>query len=180
MFQLSVVDHIRLSFGHVIQSYRVQSLAAERLAHRAWLFKTTLLALLGLAALVSAGLLVTTSRSLQVAAAVLAVVGFIGYAAHLALGLDERVQEHRTCATKFWLIGEKYRALLTEIQDGLLDAAQVRERRDSLIDEVHAAYGQSRDAGAVRLALSPAAAALWSDVDAFLPESAQRRNQTAA
>jgi SMODS and SLOG-associating 2TM effector domain family 4 len=180
MFQLSVVDHIRLSFGHVIQSYRVHSSAAEHLAHRAWLFKTTLLALLGLGVLVSAGLVVNTSRALQVTATVLAVVGFVGYATHLALGLDERVQEHRTCATRFWLIGEKYRALLTEIQDGLLDVPQLRERRDSLIDEVHAAYGQSRDLGAVRLALSPADAALWSDVDAFLPESAQRRNPTAA
>jgi hypothetical protein len=41
-----------------------------------------------------------------------------------------------------WLICERYRGLLTEIQDGLVDDAAILRRREALTDHVHAIYEQ--------------------------------------
>jgi hypothetical protein len=187
MFQLSVVEHIRLSFGDVVRNYKAHTAAAERLARRAWQLKTTVLVQLAFSVMAAATVIVSTLRPFAITAAVLASLAFVGYAASLALDLDPRVQAHRACATRFWLLCEKYRALLTEIQDGLLDAAQVRERRDTLIREVHTVYEQApvadREAfGLARRALTATDPMTVSDaeIDAFLPQSAHTGNPTAA
>ena len=49
MFQLSLVDHIRLSFGAVATSYRAHARAAERLSARAWQSRMVVMVLLGIA-----------------------------------------------------------------------------------------------------------------------------------
>jgi len=182
MFQLSVIDHIRLSFGDVIRGYKVHSAAAEQLAQKAWLIRTTVLVLLGLGVIASATLLVSDGRLLRIASPVFVAAGFLAYAAYLVLDLDPRVHAHRTTATRFWLLCEKYRALLTEIQDGLIDAPQVKERRDALIADVHAAIERSGDLktfGRVMATIAPAAAA-DAEVDAFLPLSAKKGTPSAA
>ena len=45
MFQLSLVDHIRLSFGHVVYSYRAHAQVAERLALRGAQMRAAILTL---------------------------------------------------------------------------------------------------------------------------------------
>ena len=57
------------------------------------------------------------------------------------LGVRGRVSAHRICAHSLWLVCERYRALLTEIQDGLLDRNAILRRRDELALETHHAYG---------------------------------------
>lgn len=187
MFQLSVVDHIRLSFGDVVCSYKAHTTAAERLARRAWQIKITVLSVLGLGVVAGATSIVSVLRPFQIISAVLASLGFVGYAAYLAFDFDPRVNAHRSCAARFWFLCEKYRALLTEIQDGLLDVPQVKERRDQLIREVHGVYEQAPAAdrkayGLARRALSSTNAESVSDaeIDRFLPQSAQKGKPTAA
>jgi len=181
MFQLSVVDHIRLSFGDVIRGYKVHNAAAEQLAHRAWLIRTFILTLLGLGVIMSATLLVSDTRLLRMASPVFVSAGFLLYAASLVFDLGPRIQAHRSTATRFWLLCEKYRALLTEIQDGLIDMPQVRERRDALIADVHAVMERSGELGAI--ARSPSTidslATADAEVDAFMP-SARKGTPTAA
>jgi len=82
---------------------------------------------------------------------------------------------------------EKYRALLTEIHDGVLQTEEVKDRRDALIREVHSVYEQAplADRDAYRLAkraLSSPQAHTLSDaeIDRFLPHSVQRGNATPA
>jgi conflict system pore-forming effector with SLATT domain len=187
MFQLSVVDHIRLTFGDVVCSYRAHTNAAEKLARRAWQMKTTVLALLGVGVIACTAAIVLTARAFPIVAAVTVGLAFLGYAASLALDFDPRVYAHRACAAKFWLLCEKYRALLTEIQDGVLQPQEVRARRDALIREAHSVYEQAplADRDAYRLAkraLSPTEAHTMSDaeIDRFLPQSVQRGNPTPA
>lgn len=186
MFQLSVVEHIRLTFGDVVHSYQAHSTAARRLARRAWQMKLTVLGLLGVAAAVSASALVSDSRPFQIAAAILTFVAFAVYAMYLVLDIDPRVLAHRSCAARFWLVCEKYRTLLTEIHDGLLDAQAVGERRDRLIREAHTVYEHAPldDRGAFRLARRTLATEPHTltdaEVDRFLPESLQREKPTAA
>lgn len=187
MFQLSVVDHIRLSFGDVVCSYKAHTSAAEKLTRRAWQMKTTVLALLGVGLVACTAAIAGTARAFPMIAAVMVGLAFLGYATYLALDFDPRVYAHRSCAARFWLLCEKYRALLTEIQDGVLQAQEVRERRDALIHEVHGVYEQAplADRDSYRLArraLSPTQAHTISDaeIDQFLPQSVQRGNPTPA
>jgi len=132
MFQLSVVEHIRLSFGDVVCSYKAHTSAAEKLARQAWQMKTTVLALLGGAVITGTSAIVGTARAFSIVAAVMVGIAFVAYASYLALDFDPRVYAHRSCAARFWLLCEKYRALLTEIHDGVLQTEEVKDRRDAL------------------------------------------------
>jgi hypothetical protein len=187
MFQLSVVDHIRLTFGDVVCSYKTHTSAAQKLSRRAGQMKTTVLSMLGIGVIACTAAVVGTARAFPIVAAVAVGLAFVAYAGYLALDLDPRVYAHRSCAARFWLLCEKYRSLLTEIQDGVLQPEEVRERRDALIREVHSVYEQAplADRDAYRLAkgaLSKTHAPTLSDaeIDRFLPPSVQRGNPTPA
>jgi hypothetical protein len=185
MFQLSVVDHIRLTFGDVLCSYQAHTFAAEKLSRKAWQMKMTILAMLGVGVIACAASIVGVGRAFPIVAGVTVGLAFVGYASYLGLDFDPRVYAHRSCAARFWLLCEKYRALLTEIQDGVLEAHEVRDRRDALIREAHGVYEQAplADRDAYRLGkggLSSTNARTMSDaeIDRFLPPSVQRGNTT--
>ena len=65
------------------------------------------------------------------------------FALYIASGVEGRVYAHRVCAHNLWMVCERHRALLTEIQDGLLDRAGILQRRDELVLEMHQAYAQT-------------------------------------
>jgi hypothetical protein len=187
MFQLSVVDHIRLTFGDVVCSYKAHTSAAQKLSGRAWQMKIAVLSLLGVAVIACTAAIVGTARGFPIVSAVAVGLAFVMYAGHLALDLEPRAYAHRSCAARFWLLCEKYRALLTEVQDGVVEAQEVRERRDALIREVHGVYEQAplADRDVYRLArhaLSTTQAATLSDaeIDRFLPPSVHRGSPTPA
>jgi len=139
MFQLSLVDHIRLSFGSVATSYRAHSRVAERLARRAWQSKVVVVTLLGLAT--GACLLTLTGvRMVPIVAAALSGAALLGFAISLALDFEPRAYAHRACAAQLWLLCEKYRALLAEVHDGLIDLPAITKRRDDLMREVQVVY----------------------------------------
>ncbi|HEY7474864.1 MAG TPA: SLATT domain-containing protein [Vicinamibacterales bacterium] len=184
MFRLSVVDHVRLSFGHVVQSYTAHAKIAERLAARAWQIKIVILTLLGIAASASVWALVGASRPLQVVGAVAAGLAFAGYAIYVALDLEPRVQAHRAWASRLWLVCERYRALLAEIRDGLIDNEGLMRRRDALTQQVQAIYEHAPPAD--REAYASAAAEVAAkegtltdaDIDKFLPASLRKGEAT--
>ena len=79
VFQLSLVDHIRLSFGSVATSYRAHARAAERLSGRARQSRVVLVTLLGLST--GASLMALTGlRPFQIAAAALSTTALVGLA----------------------------------------------------------------------------------------------------
>jgi hypothetical protein len=186
MFQLSLVDHIRLSFGHLIYAYQAHAHAAERLARRSWQAKVVTLTLTGLT--VAACLVaLDTPRPFRIAAASLAGLAFATHAIALALDFEPRVYAHRSCAARLWLLGENYRALLAEIHDGLIDPSTIMARRDVLIREVHAVYEHvppaDRQAYQIaRKALSGKGEVTITEeeLDRFLPESLRKGNKPAA
>jgi SMODS and SLOG-associating 2TM effector domain family 4 len=176
LFQLSLVDHIRLSFGSVATSYRAHARAAERLAARARQSRVVLIVLLGLTAAASIGAL-TGVRPLQIAAAALAVTALVGQAIAHALDFEARAFAHRACAARLWILCEKYRALLADVHDGLIDLPETTARRDSLLREVQSVYEHAlptdRDAYQIaREALGTATGAPSDqDIDRLLPAS---------
>jgi hypothetical protein len=139
MFQLSLVDHIRLSFGAVATSYRAHARAAARLSARAWQTRVAVMMLFALAT-AAALLALTGVRYFQIAAAALAGLALLGFAIAVSLDFEPRAYGHRACAAQLWLLCEKYRALLAEVHDGLVDLPAVTRRRDELMREVQIVY----------------------------------------
>lgn len=176
MFQLSLVDHIRLSFGSVTTSYRAHARAAERLSARAWQAKVLVMVLLAVAT-GTALLALTGIRQVQIAAAAVAAITLFTFAVTVSLGLEPRAYAHRSCAAQLWLLCEKYRALLAEVHDGLIDLPAVTKRRDDLMHEVQVVYEHAlpadRDAYQIaREALGGGdSAPSDQEIDRFLPAS---------
>jgi len=143
MFRLSVIDHVRLNFDRTSQNYTVHARAAERLAALTLRVRIGVLVLIGIATAAAMTSLIETGRSFHIVAAFATLLAFGAHAAYLAVGLERRVDAHRSCAHRLWLVCDRYQSLLGEIEDGLLDGASVLQRRDELSAQVHAAYGQA-------------------------------------
>ena len=142
MFRLSVLDHVRLNFDRTSQNYTVHARAAERLAALTTRVRMGVLLLVGVATAAAMTSLLVPGRPFQVAAAIAAGLAIAAHASYLAAGVEGRVNSHRSCAHRLWLVCDRYRSLLGEIEDGLLDPASILQRRDELSAQVHAAYDQ--------------------------------------
>jgi SMODS and SLOG-associating 2TM effector domain family 4 len=171
MFQLSLVDHIRLSFGSMVGAYEGHTEAAARLARWAGYAKAGILVLLGLTAAASIASVVR-GGVYTMSAAVLSAIAFATGAAFVAIDPETRVYAHRATAARLWLICEKYRALLTEIHDELIDLPAIAQRRDALQKEASELFVQAppADRATYEIARKTLGAA-YSDqqVDQFLP-----------
>jgi len=143
MFRLSVVDHVRLNFGHAVQNYTVHAQAAERLAGFTAKARVAVLVLLGVATAAMLVSLLSAPTPYQIAATVAVALAFVGHSVYLALGLESRLFAHRSFAHRLWPICERYRSLLAEVQDGLVERDSILQRRDELIAQLHAAYEQA-------------------------------------
>ena len=180
MFQLSLVDHIRLSFGSVVGAYQGHTAAALRLARWGWYGKVATLSLSGLAA-AAALLALRYGAPFQMAAAVITATAFAAFAVNIAFDPAPRIFGHRACAARLWVLCEKYRALLTEIQEDLLDLPAVTARRDALLQEFGALLEHTPPADRqtyeiAQKALSGPDLGGYSDpeLDRFLPAAVRR------
>jgi hypothetical protein len=136
MFQVTLLDHIRLSFGGVVHSYKAHSVLAQRLTQRLWQIRAAELALLA-GALAAAGTAALRSDVRYVVlSAVLIGIALVVFTFYVAVNLESRIYAHRWCASRLWLIREKYRALLSEMRDGTITLETVRDRRDQLLIEI--------------------------------------------
>ena len=134
MFQITLVDHVRLSFGTALAAYEGHANAAARLARWSSYAKLSLLVVSGLAAAVGA-VGVQRGFAWHLAAAILAAVVFAGSAAFVALNQQPLIYGHRTSAAKLWVICEEYRALLAEMHEGAIDLPALQARRSALVRE---------------------------------------------
>ncbi|HKB11653.1 MAG TPA: hypothetical protein VKD69_13410 [Vicinamibacterales bacterium] len=140
MFSLKIIDHVRLESERVTQNYTVHAAAAERIVFGITVFRVGLVVLLTLAASSQIGNVLfprAVTPAIAIATAMLALAGFAVYG---ALGLEASLFAHRTFAHRLWLVAERYRSLLAEVNDGLVDGAVLVRRRDELIAEVDAIY----------------------------------------
>lgn len=186
MFHLSVIDHIRLSFGAVVGAYQAHADAAAALARWGWRTKLAMLALIGVAA-VSGLVALQQGRVFQIAAAVAAAAGFVACAVYTALDSEPRIYGHRASAARLWLLSEKYRALLADVHDEVIDMPTLMKRRDALLQEAAAVFEQAPPGDRhtyeiARRALSGGSKVGYTDrdVDEFLPPSLRRANNAPA
>ena len=184
MFNLTIVDHIRLSFGHVAQNYTRHAQAADRLAGLALNARLTVLVLMGISVGLSGAVALGAGRTVQISLVVTLLIAFLSYALVASIGVEERLLGHRYRANRLWLLCERYRALLAEVQDGLLDRDAVLARRDALIQQFGEIDEQGMaDQSAVtraRRAHSPAAALSEEQIDEYLPVALRKTGQPEA
>jgi hypothetical protein len=184
MFNLTIVDHIRLSFGHVAQNYTRHARAADRLARLALNARLTILVLMGVSVGLGAAVALGAGRTVQISLVVTLLIAFLSYALVASTGVEERLLGHRYRATRLWLLSERYRALLAEVQDGLLDRDAILARRDALIQQFaeideQGMAAQSASTGG-RRAQSPARALTEEQIDEYLPMALRKTGQPAA
>ena len=185
MFGLTLVDHLRLTFGHVIQTHRTHArLALHHARWNRWLQGAE--ALLLLAAAVAAVVLASTgNQAYAVAAAVSATAAVFTLVIRLVFDFDRSANAHRICSARLWYIREQYRALLTDLRDECLSLDAARERRDTLMGMLHAVYESAPPAekgiyDASRGSLPNADAGLANEeVEHFLPAPAGKSDPAA-
>ena len=181
MFPLSLVDHLRLTFGHVIYSHKAHARAAERQARLDRWLKAAEVLLLLITAISAVSLTFTLQVAWAIAAAAGSVLGMVTLVVRLALDLERSSSVHRTCSARLWRVREQYRALLADLNDGVLTADAVRQRRDALMTTLHHIYGQAPPADQAAyqsardsLGTLDESALTDEEIDRFLPRSLQK------
>jgi hypothetical protein len=187
MFGLTLVDHLRLTFGHVIYTHRGHAQLALRHAHwsRGLQCGEALMAVATVAAAIAQ--IQTGFAAYAIAAAVTASLGLIILVLRLVLDFDTSAATHRVCSAHLWHMREQYRALLADLQDGSISLDVARERRDELMKRLHDIYENAppldrKGFEAARDALPAKYDAAMTDeeVDRFLPESLKKTGKPAA
>ena len=177
MFELTLLDHLRMTFGHIVYRHR----AHEQIAYSRARWNR---GLRGAEALLMTGVAVTASGAAfgrgyayAIGSVVLAVLALVTLLLHLTFDLDRSAQAHAACARSLWLLREKYRALLSDLSDGAIDVDTVRRRRDELTMELSGVYENAPPADHQRYQTA-AQAILTADeraltdeeIDRFLPK----------
>ena len=140
MFSLKIIDHVRLDSERVAQNYTVHAAAAERTVRIIRTFRIAIAALLALAAsteIANAIFPRSLYPGVAIGASVAALVAFTIYA---SLGLESSLFAHRVVAHRLWLIVERYRSLLAEVNDDVVDTPMLVRRRDELIANLDTIY----------------------------------------
>jgi SMODS and SLOG-associating 2TM effector domain family 4 len=142
MFQITLAEHVRLSFGSALAAYEGHAEAAAKLSRRSSHARLALLGLSGLAAIVSA-IAAYGESGWQITAGILTAAVFAACATYVGMNQQLLVYGHRVSAAKLWVLCEKYRGLLAEMQDDLIDPASLQNRRSALLSEYAAVIEQS-------------------------------------
>jgi hypothetical protein len=132
MFELSLFDHLRLTFGHIV--YRQK--AHARIAHARVVASRVIR---GLEAALMLGVLLTSLAAAYgrgplfvIASAAFGALALLTLLAHLTFDVDASARAHASAAARLWQIREQYRAVLSDLHDGAIDPATARQRRDAL------------------------------------------------
>jgi hypothetical protein len=186
MFQLTLVDHLRMTFGHIVYQHRAHAqIAYSRSRWNRGLRAFEALLMIG-AAVTALGAVFGRGYAYELGTAVLAILAVICLVLHFAFDLERTAQAHAACATRLWHIRERYRALLSDLSDGAVDLDTVRRRRDDLATELRGVYESSPPAdpqayqtAAEEIATGDERSLTDEEIDRFLPKSLQSVGQSA-
>lgn len=140
MFSLTVTDLARLDFEQAGRNYTTQTRAADRLARLAFAARIVVLVLLGAALAAATTNLVFEGRPFRIATVAASALTLIAYTLVAGFQFDRRIHGHRVVAHRLWLVTERYRALIAELDEGMVDRTTLLRRRDDLIQQLHAIY----------------------------------------
>ncbi|PYR20184.1 MAG: hypothetical protein DMF94_12815 [Acidobacteria bacterium] len=180
MFEMTLVDHLRMTFGHIVYRHRAHAqIAYSRSRWNRGLKAVEALLMTGVA-VAALGAAFGRGYPYEIGSAVLAILALATLLLHLTFDLDKSTQAHASCATRLWHIREQYRALLSDLSDGAIEIDTVRRRRDELMTELCGVYENAPPAD--HQAYQTAAQAVLTadervltdeEIDRFLPKSLQ-------
>jgi HPt (histidine-containing phosphotransfer) domain-containing protein len=179
MVQLTLLDHLRMTFGNVVsRHYAHANLARSRARSSRWLRGAQALLMVGVA-YTAMSVAFGGGAGLAVACAILAALALVVLLVQLSFDFDASAQAHATCASRLWLIREEYRALLSDLADGALELDGARRGRDALMRDLHDIYGNAPalEHHAYQTAERAAAeekALTDEQINVFLPKSLQK------
>jgi hypothetical protein len=134
MFNIEPADYVRRSFETLEDACQAHAQAAVALARWSSVFRVATLASTAIAAGVAVAA-ATWRPSWFLFSAIAATGAFVVCAAYIGFNQAPRIHGHRACSARLWVVCEKYRELLAEMQDGLLDLPALRARRHALLHE---------------------------------------------
>jgi hypothetical protein len=186
MVGLTLLDHLRLTFGHVVYRHKAHSQIAQSRARRGrWIRAVEALLMMAVAG-VSIAAALGLNRWFAIAGAMLATTALAVLIVHLTLDLDGSAVVHGACAARLWPMRERYRSLLSDLADGAIGPDAARERRDVLLNELHGIYEQAPPADQPAYQAAGRAAAVVSEgalsdeeIDVFLPKSLHKAGKSA-
>ena len=187
MFNLTLIDHLRLTFGHVVYQHKAHAQRARwwSLWNR-WLRGAEALLMAGVA-FAAIGAAAGRGGWYAGISAALAGVALVTLLVHLVFDMEGTSRAHAWCASGLWRIRERYRALLSDLADGVVDVEEARSRRDVLMADLQRLYDTAPplDAQAYRSAASSLGALDESaladeEIDLFLPKSLQKADKSPA
>lgn len=140
MFNLTLHDHLHLTFTEIIQRQQVHAAKARSRASWSRRLRGAEAALIGGVTIAAAGAAFGRGQVLAIVAAVLAGTALLVLLVNLAFDFDASGRAHAACASHLWGLRERYRSLLSDLHDGALTIAEARLRRDKLLEELRAIY----------------------------------------
>ncbi len=187
MFGVSLLDHLRMTFGHVVFRYKAHTqLARSRTRWSRALRALEAILMIGVA-VAAVGAAFGKGPVYTIVSAVLAVLALATLLLHLTFDLERSAQAHASCATELWQIREQYRAVLSDFSDGALDLEAVRRRRDQLMEDLHDIYqsapfadAQIYSSASRGVAVVDEAALTDEEIDLFLPKSLHKAEKSTA
>ena len=140
MFNLTLRDHLHLTFNEIIERHSAHTGKAHARARWSRWLKGSEAVLIGGVAIAAAGAAYGQGHRLAIAAAALACVALLILLVDLTFDFDASARAHAVCGAHLWDLRERYRSLLSDLHDGALTLAEARLRRDRLMDELRAIY----------------------------------------
>src|SRR5687767_3586112 len=140
MFSLTLRDHLQVTFNQIVEQHK--SHARKALAQARWgrRLRGVEALLMGVVCIAAVSAAFTQGRVTTIAAAVMAGAALLVLLVHLAFDFDGSARAHAEMTNRLWHIRERYRALLSDLHEGILDIGVARSRRDSLMNELQQIY----------------------------------------
>jgi hypothetical protein len=143
MFDLSLVDTLRFAFVQAVYQHRSHTRAASSLARWSKRFRAAETLLMMGVVISALGTAFAGRHGYAVTSAVLASLALLTFLIHLTFDFESTARAHHVCSTRLWSIREEYRALLADVNDGAVDSATARARRNILMEEVAAVHDRA-------------------------------------
>jgi len=140
MFNLTLHDHLHLTFNEIIQRHDAHSAKAHSRARWGRRLRGGEAVLIGGVGMTAAGAALGHGQVLAIVAASMACLALIILLVDLTFDFDASARAHAACSSHLWGLRERYRSLLSDLHEGALDITDARLRRDKLIDELRAIY----------------------------------------
>lgn len=140
MFNLTLHDHLNLTFTEITERLTVHASKAQSHARWGKRLRGVEAVLVGGVCIAAAGAAFRNGQILAIVAASLAGVALLVLLVSLTFDFDASARAHATHITHLWGVRERYRSLLSDLHDGVLNVGEARLRRDRLITELKAIY----------------------------------------